>query len=129
MQLTSRQLAFHAARRMLDKGAEDLLVLELPAPQRVLFDLVVIATGRSERQVHTFVDEVHHFCKRHEIPHFPTEGEAGWMLCDLHDVVVHAFTAEARQRYNLERLWATAERLDHDAALRELPDPDLPPSI
>ena len=34
--------------------------------------------------------------------------DTGWMLLDYGDVVVHAFTAEQRDYYSLERLWSDA---------------------
>ncbi len=125
METTSRQLALHAARKMLDKGAEELVVLHLPEDQRINFDYVVIANARSERQAKTLVDEVYHFCKRHAVEHFPAEGEAGWRLIDCHEVVVHAFLPELRGHYRIEALWPAAESVDVAAGLAELPDPDL----
>ena len=124
MHPSPHDLALHAARKLLEKGAEDMVVLHLPPEQRSLYEYVVIGNGRSERQVRTLADEVYHFCKRHGIARFPVEGEAGWMLVDCHEVVVHAFTPEARERFRLESLWPDAERLDVDAALAVLPDPD-----
>ena len=125
METSPHDLALHAARKMLAKGAEDLVVLHLPPAQRSSFDYVVIANGRSERQAKTLVDEVYHFCKRHDIDHFPAEGEAGWRLIDCHEVVVHAFVPELREHYRIEELWPDAERVDVEAGLEHLPDPDL----
>jgi len=124
MEPTPRQLALHAARKMLDKGAEDLVVLHLPEHQRALFDYVVVANGRSERQARTLCDEVYHFCKRHAIDHYPPEGEAGWRVVDCHEVVVHAFVPELREHYRIETLWPEAEALDVASELPALPDPD-----
>lgn len=124
MECTARELALHAGRRIRDKGGEDCVILSLPEHQRGLFDYVVIASGRSERQTRTLVDEVYHFCKRHDIDRFPPEGEAGWMLLDCHEVVVHAFLADLRAHYAIEELWPEAERVDIEAGLATLPDPD-----
>ena len=68
--------------------------VELPDEQRLLYDYVVVATGRGERQTKTLADEVYHFCKRWSIAHFPTEGDKGWHLIDCHQVICHAFTEE-----------------------------------
>ena len=42
------------------------------------------------------------------------EGHRGnsWELLDFGSIVVHVFTPEARQFYDLERLWADAEEID-----------------
>lgn len=121
---TPRELAIHAARKFRDKGAEDLLLLHLPPGKRSLYEYVVIGNGRSERQVATLAAEVYHFCKRHGIPHFPVEGEGGWRLVDCHEVVTHALLGELRERFALEKLWPGAERLDAEALIAQLPDPD-----
>ncbi|MHC5068674.1 MAG: ribosome silencing factor [Planctomycetota bacterium] len=120
MELPPRELALHAARAMLDKGAEDLIVLHLNEEQRGLFEYVVIANGRSERQARTLADEVYHLCKRQGIPYFPPEGDAGWRVVDCHEVVAHAFTPELRAFYRLDELWADAERIDVEAELAAL---------
>jgi len=117
MATDSRQLAIQAARCAYEKGGEDIAILALPAG--AVFDYVVIANGRSERQAATLVDELYHYCKRHGIPHAGVEGEVGWRLLDCYEVVMHAFVPEARARYDLEGLWPEAERLDVDRALAE----------
>jgi ribosome-associated protein len=37
--------------------------------------------------------------------------DTGWMILDYGDVVVHGFTGEQREFYDLERLWADAPQL------------------
>lgn len=116
---SARHLVLHLSRALDEKGAEELLVLELPDSQ--IADFVLIATGRSDRQVHAIAGEAGDFCKRHAIFHHPAEGESGWTLLDCGDVVVHAMTDELRQFYRLERLWPTAQRLDWQAEVATLP--------
>ena len=125
LELTSRELALHAARCMSNKGGEEIVVLELPEGLRI-FDYVVIANGRSERQAGTLAAEVYHFCKRHHIHHQPVEGEQGWRVVDCFDVIVHAFTDDQRAYYDLERLWPEATQLDVEAELERLPVVDEP---
>lgn len=120
-ELSPFALAVHALRAMRDKGAEDPVILQLPAGAAI-FDLVVIASGRSERQVTTLAEEVRHFCKRHGIANAGVEGETGWRVVDCYDVVVHAFLEDARQRYDLESLWPAAVAIDVDEALAQVPE-------
>ncbi len=116
---TSRQLVIHLARALDEKGAEDLTVLELLDSQ--IADFVLIATGRSDRQVNAIAEEAAHFCKRHKIFHHPSEGESGWTLLDCGDVVIHALTDELRQFYRLERLWPSAKTIDWQTEAASLP--------
>lgn len=121
--VSTEALAIHACRKMYDKGAEEMRLLEIPEGS-CLFDYVILANGRSERQVKTLIDEVYHFCKRHQIPHNPVEGEAGWKLIDCYGVIVHAFTDEMREYYDLDHLWPAAQDIDWQHELSQLPDLD-----
>lgn len=116
---SSRHLVIHLARALDEKGAEDLTVLELPDSQ--IADYVLLATGRSDRQVHSIAEEAEHFCKVQKISHHPPEGSSGWTLLDCGDVVVHALTDELRQFYRLERLWPHAKSVDWMAEATALP--------
>ncbi len=121
--VSAEELAVHACRKMHDKGAEEMRLMELPEGSS-LFDYVILANGRSERQVSTLIDEVYHFCKRHKIPHNPVEGEAGWKLIDCYGVVVHAFTEEMREYYDLDHLWPDVQDIDFEHEMALLPDLD-----
>lgn len=127
-ELDVSDLAIHACRKMYDKGAEELRLLEMPEGG-ALFDYVILANGRSERQVATLIDEVYHFCKRHDIPHQPVEGEAGWKLIDCFGVVVHAFTEDMRAYYDLDNLWPEAADIDVEDGLKHIPDIDDAPAV
>lgn len=123
---TTRDLALYAAKCCLDKGAEDVRVIDLP-DGTAIYDLVVLASARSDRQAHACVEEVYQFCKKYQVPRSPVEGDAGWMLIDCMDVVVHVLTSEERARYDLDHLWIHGKDLDVERAVKALPDPDAVP--
>ncbi len=123
--LDDRSLALHAAHLCAEKGGVDVIVLELPAGAE--FSYAVIASARSDRQTYAIADEVYGFCKTRRIPHRPVEGEAGWMLIDCFNVIVHAMGEPQREYYQLERLWKNAKLVDHEAEYARLPRlPDAP---
>lgn len=127
----ARQLALHAARLASAKGGEGIRVLHLTASAEgagTVFDYAVLVTGRSDRQTTTIVEEVFHFCKRHQVPRMPVEGAGGWMLIDCYDVVVHALSAEMRERYDLDRLWPHGREVDWEREAAKLDDPSRPAS-
>lgn len=70
-------------------------------------DIMIVASGNSNRQVKALADSVIEHCKAQGISILGTEGvETGeWALVDLGDVVVHIMQPSIRDFYNLEKLW------------------------
>lgn len=123
--LSPRELALACAHQCAEKGAEELRVMALP-PGAALFDYVVLATARSERQCMAIAEGVHRFCKSERIHHHGIEGEAGWMLVDCLDVVVHVLSREMREHYQLDALWKAARDVDVAQELQRRPTPGRP---
>jgi len=73
----------------------------------------VIASGTSDRQVRTIADEIERVLAERGGKAIRREGRADgrWILIDFGDLVVHVFTTEERDYYELERLWSDAPRL------------------
>lgn len=98
------------------KKAEDLVVLDMRGLVAYT-DFLAICTARNERQARAIVDEVRLQVKR-EAGLLPGGvdggGDAGWTILDYLDCVLHVFTPEARDRYQLEDLWREAPRLELD---------------
>ncbi len=101
-----------AARIALAEMAEDVVMLDLRGLAGFT-DFFVIATAASERRRKTVTDAI----ERAVFERFgrkPTHLEgypaAGWLLADYGDFVVHVFSPESRELYQLERLWGDADR-------------------
>lgn len=79
-----------------------------------LGDYFVIASGTSNTHVHALADEVEEKLKA--LGTAPTRVEGyrsnAWIILDYDSVVVHLFTPEAREFYDLDRLWADGEKID-----------------
>lgn len=80
-----------------------------------LFDYAVIATANSGRQLQAAVD---HLEKKSADEGFSIRGVEGvrggyWALIDLNDVLVNIFTAEERERYDLDKLWKDLPQLNY----------------
>jgi ribosome-associated protein len=106
------------ARRLAEvadsKGATEIVVLDMRKLVSYT-DYLAICTARNERQARAIVDEVKLKLKNEDdlLPGGTDgEGAAGWIVLDFLDAVLHVFTAEARQRYQLEDLWREAPKLD-----------------
>jgi len=105
------------------KKAEDVVALDMRGLVAYT-DFLVICTARNERQARAIVDEVRLRLKRDSglLPAGADGGvEAGWSILDYLDCVFHVFTAEARDRYQLEDLWREAPRLELDLDAPEAP--------
>ena len=78
-------------------------------------DHFVITSGSNPRQVRTIAEEVELRVREQGggSPRY-VEGlaDARWVLLDYGDFIVHVFLEEARQFYNLERLWSDAPRVE-----------------
>jgi ribosome-associated protein len=116
----SKEVAVAAARAAAAKQGGDIAILDVHE-LIVITDFFVIASGSSDRQVRTIVDEVEKAVRERGVRPVRREGETEnrWVLLDYVDVVVHVFADEEREYYDLERLWRDAPRVrwqDSDAA-------------
>jgi ribosome-associated protein len=118
-ELLARQLADVAD----SKKSEEIVVLDMRKLVSYT-DFLAICTARNERQAKAIVDEVRVQVKR-ELGLLPGGvdggGEDGWVVLDYLDCVLHVFTEEARERYQLEDLWRDAPRLQLDLDAPEAP--------
>jgi ribosome-associated protein len=107
----SRQAAVAAARAAAAKQAEHITILDVHG-LIVITDYFVICSGATERQVRTIVEEIEKALR--DLGRKPVrregESERRWVLLDYVDLVVHVFTEQEREYYELERLWGDAPR-------------------
>ncbi len=97
----------------LERKAEEPIVLDM-RKLTAYADTFIILSGRSDRQVRSIADAVVHALKSNGEQPLGVEGlgEGNWVLIDCNDAIVHVFDPETRERYDLERLWRDAPRLD-----------------
>lgn len=108
----SLELARAAAAIALDGLADDAAILGMREVASFC-DYFVICQGRSTLHVEAIRDRIAE--KLRELGHRPHHLEGGrnpsWVVMDYGDVVVHVFDAPTRAFYDLEALWAEAERV------------------
>ncbi len=88
-----------------DKKVEDIVSIDL-RNQSSIFDFFVIGTVSSSKQVYAIYDEI----KKSgiDIHHIEETQDGSWTLIDCYDVVIHLFSQDKREEYNLESLWEKA---------------------
>jgi len=93
-----------------DDKAVDVVSIPLGGKSNIA-DYMVIASGRSTRQVASMAQKLSERIKRDLGRNVRVEGlpVADWVLIDAEDVIVHLFRPEVRTFYNLERMWAFEE--------------------
>jgi ribosome-associated protein len=102
------------ARIADDFRGKDILLLDM-RPITPIVDFFVIVTASSQRQMKALGEEVARVMKKRGQQRLGEEGADGdgvWVLQDFGDVVLHVFSPEGRELYDLEGLWADAPRLE-----------------
>jgi len=115
-----------------DDKAEDVKTVSLAGKSSVA-DYLVIASGRSSRQVMTMAQHLREKLKASGRKTPAVEGlERGdWVLVDAGDVVAHLFRPEVRNFYNLEKMWSadltpsSAEAAANNKRRKPAPKPSL----
>jgi ribosome-associated protein len=95
--LSSHQIHDLIIQSLDQDKAEDIISIDLTGKSS-LADRMVIATGRSSRQVASMAEHL-----KERLKGLP---QADWVLIDAGDVIVHLFRPEVRAFYNLEKMWA-----------------------
>lgn len=105
------KLALHYAS---EKKAFDMVALDLREIASFT-EFFVICSGANQRQVQAISDEISEQLKK-ELSQRPVRIEgyrtAEWILMDYGDFIVHIFEKEARDFYDLQRLWRDAKQVE-----------------
>lgn len=104
------ETALLAVEYALDKKAMNLKLLDV-RDLSTLTDYLLIASGRSDRQVQAIAENIKtEFKHHHNVLPLAVEGmdKGRWILLDYGDIMVHVFQQPVREFYDLEGLWSEA---------------------
>jgi ribosome-associated protein len=108
-----RQLAETIIGILDEKKARGIKLLHVEK-KTIIADYFIICSGTSNTHIKALANEV--ILKLSEAgvqpSHIEGLGEASWVLLDYSSVVVHIFNTQARNFYNLEKLWKEAGEVD-----------------
>ena len=117
--MTPKELAERAVKALDEKKGVDIKMIET-GKITVLSDYFIIVSGTSNTHIKSLADEVEYALTTAGAEPGHIEGTAtGWILLDYGSVVIHVFTKEAREYYNLEKLWADGEEVDISSLISE----------
>jgi ribosome-associated protein len=120
----AKVLADIVCRSLDDDKAEDVSVIDLTGKTSIA-DSMVIATGRSSRQVAALADHLIRRLKESGLrPAVEGKANADWVIVDAGSVIVHIFRPEVRAFYNLEKMWGHGPAAEVE---RPFPMAGLPP--
>ncbi len=102
------------------KKARDLKLLHVEA-RTVIADYFVICTGNSRTQIRALADEIEFKLDQYGIKPRHVEGtDSGiWVLQDYGSVIIHIFSGDAREFYNLEKLYQDTTEEDISEIITE----------
>lgn len=115
-----RQIVEVVESSLEDDKAEDTVIIDLDGKSTIA-DYMIVASGRSARQVGAMADHLQERLKRAGYGPVRVEGRANadWVLLDAGDVIVHLFRPDVRAFYNIEKMWdAAAPAVRESASLR-----------
>lgn len=103
----ARELADAIAEVLDSKKGHDIKVLHVE-DKTVIAEYFVLCTGNSSTQIKALIGEVEYRIGQRGLDPYGCEGRDNnsWMILDYSNVIVHVFSREAREFYNLDKLYA-----------------------
>ena len=122
--MNSEKIINIAVNVLNDKKAFDLSAIHI-GELTVIAEYFILATATSNTHVKALADAVEEKLKLEGFLPDHIEGRAtGWILLDYNGVVIHIFSRDAREFYNLDRMWDDGDKLDLDEMLNTAREED-----
>ncbi|MDF7673099.1 ribosome silencing factor [Lactobacillus sp. ESL0701] len=111
--MTSKEILTFVLKAISDRHGEDTIAYDMQGIS-ILADYYVATSAGSNRQLHAIANAIVDEAHQADYYDYRIEGssESNWLLLDLGDVVVNVFTEEARDFYNVEKLWSEGKQLE-----------------
>lgn len=111
--MDSLELSKKAMNLLDDKKATGIISIDV-SKVTTLTDYFVICSGTSDRHRKSLADDVQELMDKEKLKMISKEGygKANWILLDYGYLVVNIFSADSREKYNLERLWSDGRLSD-----------------
>lgn len=115
-EMDSRDKARLVAGWLDGKQAERIAMMDVAGMTSVT-DVVMVVSARGVKHAQALASHVLEKAAEENVEFLSMEGHktGEWVLIDLNDVIVHVFLDELREFYNIEGMWAEADRIEPDA--------------
>lgn len=110
---TSEELVESIVKAIDDKRAQDIVVLDMKGIS-IMSDYNIITHASNSRLINAIADAVVEAGREngYEVNSIEGKQAGNWLLVDLGSVIVHIFSPEERNHYQLEGLWSEAKNID-----------------
>ena len=110
---SAKEIACEIARVLDSKRGKDIKIIYVE-DKTVITEYFVICTGNSSTQVKALVGEVEFKLEECGVSPYNVEGRDNnsWIVMDYSNVIVHVFSRESRDFYNLDKLYGDAEEIE-----------------
>ena len=108
-----------AANALNSKKARELNAVKV-ADLTVLAEYFLMCTATSSTHVRALADEVEEKLNEAGVTPHHIEGKTtGWIVLDYGSVIVHVFSRDQREFYDLDKMWSDGEQVNLDEILTE----------
>ncbi len=108
------EISRKCARVLDEKKGSDIIILDLRDVNSYL-DYFIITTGNSRIHCRALARELERFGHSEELrQRNKPDYDSGWIILDFNELIIHIFTQEMREYYQLEKLWGDAARIEYD---------------
>jgi ribosome-associated protein len=105
-------VAKNCAHVLVEKKAKDTVIMDLRRVNSYL-DYFIISTGNSHIHCTALAKEVQRFFKERDFIGITNPRlDLGWIALDYNEIIIHIFTRELREYYQLEKLWGDADYIN-----------------
>jgi ribosome-associated protein len=97
-----------------EKKGTDIVIMDLRGVNGYL-DYFLITTGNSRVHCRALARELERFVNTQDLSQRnKPDYESGWIILDFNELIVHIFTQEMREYYQLEKLWGDAKKISYN---------------
>ncbi len=111
--MTTIELVKEVVKALEEKKAEDIRVIDITEISSIA-DYFIISNGNNPNQLTAMEDAVDEAMYKNGVHQKQVEGtnNSTWILMDYKDIIVHLFSKEDREFYDLERIWKDGKEID-----------------